>query len=80
MLERVMSKKKSKERTLIKNSLVIKGNAVSNTATLVFLCINARSQWLFLPRRHGEHRATQRSIHPLSQFLATRKVAILKRN
>src|SRR6478672_4241925 len=47
MLERVMSKKKSKERILIKNNLVIKGNAVSNTATLAFLCINLRSPWLF---------------------------------
>ena len=41
MVERVMSKKKSKERILIKNSLVIKGNAVSNNSS-VFLCINLR--------------------------------------
>jgi len=42
MVERVMSKKKSKERTLIKNSLVIKDNVVSNKPISVFLCINIR--------------------------------------
>jgi hypothetical protein len=42
MVERVMSKKKSRERILIKNSLVIKGNVVSNTASSVFLCMILR--------------------------------------
>jgi len=38
-VEMVKSKKKRTERTLIKNSLVIKVNVVSNKVNSVFLCI-----------------------------------------
>jgi len=39
MVERVKSKKKRRERILIKNSLVFKVNVVSNKVNSVFLCI-----------------------------------------
>jgi len=42
MVERVKSEKNSRERILIKNSLVIKGSVDSNTEISVFLCIILR--------------------------------------
>jgi len=55
MMERVMSEKKRRERILIKNSLVFKGNVVSNKPISVFLCIILCGSLFFLPRINGGH-------------------------
>jgi len=84
MVERVKSEKNSRERILIKNSLVIKGSVDSNTEISVFLCIILRvcvDNPKLVEGLPQKHRGTDRhdDYHSHSQFLATMKVAILGR-